>query len=82
MLNGTINLKAFKGSTIETINGKEGTFIPHEDNHLQIARNGGVYIKLLAFATNKLLPFSHNIILSVPEKFRNGKWLLGGWKLE
>ena len=52
----------------------QSVVIPIEDNHLFEAKNENIYVSLLAFSTDRLKPFDHNIIRSVPKEFRNGKY--------
>jgi len=82
MLDGKINLTSFKNASVQMVDGKKSVVIPIDDNHLFTAKNGGVYVTLLAFPTEKLKPWSHNIIRSTPKEFRNGNQLIGGFKLE
>lgn len=83
MLDGKIQLTAFKGAKIQTLEGEECVVIPIKENHLFKDRWGRIWATLLAFPDKKLLPWTHNMILSVPEKFRKERnWKVGGWKLE
>ena len=82
MLDGKIQLTAFKNAKVKTIEGEECVVIPIKDNHLFKDRWGRIWVTVLAFPTTKLKPYTHNIIRSVEEKYRDGKQLIGGWKLK
>ena len=82
MLDGKIQLTAFKGAKIQTLDGEECVVIPIKENNLFKDRWGRIWVTVLAFPTTKLLPFTHTIIRSVEEKYRDGKQLIGGWRLE
>jgi len=82
MKNGKINLTKFHSSKVIEHDGKRGVFIPIKDNHLTENRNNQVYVDVIAFPTTKLKPFDSNIIVSVPKEFRDGSFLIGGWRLE
>lgn len=78
---GKINLSRFSSSRIITDQGQRGIFIPIEENHLNVNFKHDVYFDFVSFKTNKLAPFTHNIIQSLPEEFRKDNHLLGGIKL-
>lgn len=80
---GKINLSAFQQAPTITHKGQRGVFIPIEPNFLSEGSNGCVYVDLVGFKTDKLKPYSHVIIQSMPEELRkNGNFKIGGWKLE
>lgn len=78
---GKVNLSRFSSSRIIIDQGQRGIFIPIEENHLTENFKNEIYFDFVSFKTNKLAPFSHNIVQSVPEKFRKDNHLLGGVKL-
>jgi hypothetical protein len=79
---GKINLTAFKNSSINEVNGKRCVCIPIDDNHLSENYKNQVYASLVSFYDSKIKPYTHNINLSVPEKFRKENWRIGGFKLD
>lgn len=79
---GKINLSKLRSTSIEMVNGKRCVCIPIEENHLMENYKHDIYLSFVSFPTDKIKPYDLNIINSVPEKFRDGRWEIGGWKSE